>query len=387
MPLDFLVDELRRLESRGLRRRLRPIEGSQRAIVDVDGRAAVNFSSNNYLGLASAPALLDAARRALDEAGFGAGASRLIVGNLAPHRRLEQALAGFHDTQAALLFNSGYQANVGVLSALAGPEDVLFSDELNHASVIDGCRLSRARVEVYRHRDVEDLGRRLERTSGRRRFIVTDTVFSMDGDLAPLGELRALADQHEAVLVIDEAHATGVVGPAGRGLAAAIGVRAEVHVGTLSKALGAFGAYVAGSVALIDYLANRARSFVFSTALPPSVAAAAAAALGLARSAEGDHLRERLSERAAQFARGLGLGPRAYDIPIFPIVLGDERATMAASDRLLAEGIYVQGIRPPTVPAGTSRLRFTIMATHTAEQIDHALAALARALPERGRPG
>ena len=374
MPLDFLVDELRRLESRGLRRRLRPIEGSQRAIVDVDGRAAVNFSSNNYLGLASAPALLDAARRALDEAGFGAGASRLIVGNLAPHRRLEQALAGFHDTQAALLFNSGYQANVGVLSALAGPEDVLFSDELNHASVIDGCRLYRARVEVYRHRDVEDLGRRLERTSGRRRFIVTDTVFSMDGDLAPLGELRALADQHEAVLVIDEAHATGVVGPAGRGLAAAIGVRAEVHVGTLSKALGAFGAYVA-------------RSFVFSTALPPSVAAAAAAALGLARSAEGDHLRERLSERVSRFARGLGLGPRAYDIPIFPIVLGDERATMAASDRLLAEGIYVQGIRPPTVPAGTSRLRFTIMATHTAEQIDHALAALARALPERGRPG
>lgn len=389
--LDFLTEALRELEERGLRRRPRPIDGPQREIVRVDGREALNFSSNNYLGLADSPTLRDAIRRILDEHGVGAGASRLIVGNLRPHRRLEAELAAFQGTPAALLFNSGYQANVGVLSALAGPEDVLFSDALNHASLIDGCRLSKARVEIYSHADLADLERRLTTVPARRRFIVSDAVFSMDGDPAPVRELRALADRFGAALVLDEAHAVGVLGPGGRGVAAWRGVRADVHVGTLGKAFGVFGAYVAGSAPLVEYLLNRARSFVFTTALPAVVCAAAEAALDLIRSPAGDELRARLDDRTRQFADELArlglLATGAGSSPIFPIHVGDDRRAMQASERLLELGVYAQGIRPPTVPPGTARLRFALMATHTEDHIDRALTALRTLQQDRILPG
>jgi 8-amino-7-oxononanoate synthase len=379
-PLDYLADELSQLDARGLRRRLRPIDGPQNAVLQVDGRTALNFSSNNYLGLADTPHLRDAAITALHEDGVGSGASRLIAGNLRPLRRLEQKLAAFHGTKAALLFTSGYQANTGTLSALAGPDDVIFSDALNHASLIDGSRLSRATVSVYRHLDLNDLAHRLATTPGRRRFVVTDTVFSMDGDLAPLRELRALCDQTQTALLLDEAHATFILGPQGQGLAASSGVRADVHIATMGKALGTFGAYVAGSTALVDYLANRARSFVFTTALPPSIAAASEAALALTLSPQGDELRARLLARIAQFREGLRhlrlLAPGAGHTPIFPVLVGDDRQVMEASERLLEQGIYAQGIRPPTVPEGTARLRFALMATHEPQHVQRALAAL-----------
>jgi 8-amino-7-oxononanoate synthase len=378
---DFLDEELRDLEARGLRRRLRSVDGPQRARVLIDGREVLNFSSNNYLGLADHPALRDAAVAALEEDGVGSGASRLIVGNLRAHRDLEAEIAAFHGTEAALVFNSGYQANVGILAALAGHEDVIFSDALNHASLIDGCRLSRARTDVYAHGDAGDLRRRLATASARRRFVVSDSVFSMDGDIASVAELRRIADEANAILIIDEAHATGCLGPGGRGIAAQVGVRADVHMATLSKGFGCFGAYVAGSRALIDVLLNRARSFVFTTALPPSVPAAALAAIRLCRSSAGDALREDLSRRVARFREGLrSLGilvPGSGETAIFPVLIGDERRTMEASEMLLRAGIYAQGIRPPTVPRGTSRLRFALMATHEIADLDRALAALA----------
>jgi 8-amino-7-oxononanoate synthase len=382
---DILIRELAALDAQNLRRSLRLVGSPQDAVIELDGRRVVNFSSNNYLGLANHPAL-----RLRGDFGAGAGASRLIVGNLRPHRDLELALAEFHGAPAALFFTSGYQANVGVLQALAGPEDVIFSDALNHASIIDGCRLSRARVEVYQHNDPADLERRFLGSPGRRRFVVTDTLYSMDGDLAPLRELRALCDQHQAYLIADEAHSTGVLGPGGRGLAAALGVRLDVHVATLGKALGTFGAYVIGSQALIDTLINRARSFIFTTAPPPGLAATARAAVALAASAEGDRLRRQLDEHVAALrdglrARGL-LAAGAGHSPIFPIILGDERRALTATQALLGDGIYVQAIRPPTVPVGTSRLRISVMATHTAEHITALLAAIDRLDLPRGAP-
>lgn len=377
---EMLARELAAWDARGLRRRMRSVETAQGAVVRVEGVEAINFSSNNYLGLAAHPALVEAAHTALEEEGVGAGAARLIVGNLPAHRRLETAVARFHGGEAALLFPSGYQANVGTIAALAGPEDAVFSDALNHASVIDGCRLSRARTCVYRHRDVGHLAELLAANPARRRFIVTDTVFSMDGDLAPLAELRRLADVHAAYLVIDEAHATGVLGRQGRGLADAEGVRADVHVATLGKALGAAGAYVVGSRVLVDFLLHRARSFVFTTAAPPSIAAAACAALDVCLSAEGAALRVSLADNVERFRMGLdrlGLLARgAGKTPIFPVVLGDERRTLEATQMLLARGVFAQAIRPPTVPQGTSRLRFAVMATHSPEHIDRALDAL-----------
>jgi 8-amino-7-oxononanoate synthase len=375
-----LQQDLAALDALALRRRLRAVDTRQGATVRIDHLEAINFSSNNYLGLATHPALVAAARESLACEGVGAGAARLIVGNLPSHRRLEQRLAAFHDAEAALLFPSGYQANVGVLSALAGPEDVILSDALNHASLIDGCRLSRARICVYRHRDTSHVSELLATTPGRRRFVVTDTIFSMDGDLAPLVELRRLADRHGAHLVVDEAHATGVLGRDGRGLTDAAGVRADVHIATLGKALGVAGAYVVGSRTLIDFLLHRARSFVFTTGTPPSLAAAACAALDICLSAEGATLRDALRTRTARFRDGLAsiglLAEGAGMTPIFPIGFGDERQAMAASEALLARGVFAQAIRPPTVPPGTARLRFALMATHSPHHLDQALDAL-----------
>jgi 8-amino-7-oxononanoate synthase len=380
-PIDGIVAELRALEENGLRRRMRPVDGRQAAEVVVDGRPAINFSSNNYLGLADHPVLIEAARRAMDASGFGAGASRLIVGSLEPHRALEARVAEWKGTEAALLFNSGYQANVGLVSALAGPEDVVFSDELNHASLIDGCRLSRARVVVYRHADVADLRAKLRAETGRRRrLILTDSIFSMDGDRAPLADLAALAREHDALLVADEAHAVGVLGEHGVGLCAGHGV--DLQMGTLGKALGGFGAYVAARRPIIELLANRARSFVFTTALPAPVAAAAHAAIDWLATPEGDARRAQLTANCERFARGLrALELRAPATPSHVVPLqvreGDPRRAMAACEQLLERGVFAQGIRPPTVPAGTARLRFAVMATHTAAQLDRALDALA----------
>jgi 8-amino-7-oxononanoate synthase len=377
--------ELAALATQGLRRRMRPVDSPQRAEVVVDGRPAINFSSNNYLGLADHPMLADAAGRALAESGFGSGASRLIVGNLAAHRALEARLARWKNADAALLFSTGYQANLGLVSALAGPEDIVFSDSLNHASIIDGCRLSRARVEVYRHADLDDLAARLSAApSARRRLIVSDSVFSMDGDRAPLSPLTELAAAHRALLIIDDAHAVGVLGPDGVGLAAIDGV--HLQMGTLGKALGGFGAYVAGPAPVIELLSNRARSFVFTTALPIPVVAAAHAAIDWLTSDEGRARRERLGLLVERFHQGLAsIGFAVPPLPshIIPlrVVGGDPRRAMEASEALLSRGIFAQGIRPPTVPPGTARIRFTLMATHTDAHLETALSALAELRP------
>ena len=362
-----IASELAALDAAGLRRRLRTIDGSQAAEILVDGRRVVNFSANNYLGLADSPVLREAAVAAMHEHGFGAGASRLIVGNLSPHRALEARIARWKRTESALLFNSGYHANVGVISALVGPDDVVFSDALNHASIIDGCRLSRARVVVYPHLDVETLRASLAREPGRRRLVVSDSIFSMDGDRAPVAALAALARDHGALLAVDEAHATGLI---------ADDTPVDLRIGTLGKALGCFGAYVAASAALVDLLSQRARSFVFTTALPVPVVAAAHAAIDWLETDAGRARVAALAENCSHFHARRGLaGAPSHIVPIL-VRDGDPRRAMAACEALLERGIFAQGIRPPTVPPGTSRLRFAIMATHTRAQLERALDAL-----------
>ena len=382
MPgLDDLTRELAALEASGRRRTLRTVVGAPGRVMQLDGRTVLNFSSNNYLGLADHPALREAAVDMLGRAGTGAGASRLISGNQDVHELLEQELARFHRKPAALLFNSGYNANIGVIQALVGEGDVIFSDALNHASIVDGCRLSRARIIIYPHGDVDNLRGMLGAHGGRRRLVVTDAVFSMDGDRAPLAELAAVCAESGAALMVDEAHSGGALGPGGCGAAAEAGIDVDVHMGTLGKAFGSFGAYVAGSRALTELLMNRARSFVFTTALPPGVVAASRAALQVVRSDEGRVLRQRLAMHIARFREGLAslglLCPGAGSTPIFPVIVGDDVGAMECSQRLLERGIYVQGIRPPTVPRGTARLRFALMATQEEADLDRALEELA----------
>lgn len=376
---DELSEELARLETAGLKRRMRPVDGRQGPLIRVDGRDAVNLSSNNYLGLADHPALTSAAIDATQAFGTGSTASRLIAGSMEPHRQLEQTLGQLHGA-GALFFNSGYQANVGLLSALAGPEDAVFSDQLNHASLIDGCRLARTQVHVYKHLETKDLAQKLTATRARRKLIVSDTLFSMDGDLADVPALAELAGRHGAALLLDEAHAVGVLGPRGRGLAAHSATSVDAFTGTFGKAYGGFGAFVIAAPPIVDYLVNRARSFVFTTALPPGVAAAADTAINLVSGTLGDERRAALFERIAQLREGLmNLGkllPGAGHSPVFPLLIGDDRRTMEVSQALLERGYFVQGIRPPTVAPGTSRLRFALMATHTAEHIDGVLGAL-----------
>ncbi len=387
--LDFLEEELDALAERGRRRSLRGLHGGQGRTIALDGREVLNFSSNDYLGLAASPVLAEAASVHARRHGGGAGASRLIAGNHAAFEDLERGLASWQEREAALAFNSGYQANIGVLTALAGKGDLIVSDELNHASLIDGCRLSRGDVAIYRHADAQHADEVLrERGRGsRRRFLISDGVFSMDGDLAPVGDLAEVARRRGAILVIDEAHAVGVYGTKGRGLAAAREAAVDVHLGTLGKAFGSFGAYVCGPAVLREWLINRARSFIFTTALPPSVVGGSIAALGIIESAEGDALRGRLwrlVERARVRLDELGLlAPGAGSSPIFPIVVGEEEAAMRCCQALLDRGIYVQGIRPPTVPRGTSRLRLALMARHEDEDLEAVLEAL-RELRDQG---
>ncbi len=375
--MEFLADELAALDRRGLRRRMREVVGPQGRELELDGRRVLNFSSNNYLGLANHAGLCEAARSAVSVDGLGSGASRLISGNHARHLQLEALAARLHGCEAALLFNSGYQANLGVISALVGQADRVVSDELNHASIIDGCRLSRAGIEVYRHGDVAQLDAILAEPSKGRTLVVTEAVFSMDGDRAPLAEIAQCTKERGAMLMVDEAHALGVVSAAG--LAREVGVVPDVTVATLGKAAGAFGAYVAGSALLREWLLNRARSFVFTTA--PSIADVAAAAYGLEiiASADGEALRDQLWARCRQFRAGLldlGLGKGNAESAIFPVIVGEEAKAMACTERLLDRGLFVQGIRPPTVPRGTSRLRITLMAEHRAEDVSALLEAL-----------
>jgi 8-amino-7-oxononanoate synthase len=343
-------------------------------MVELDGHRLLNFSANDYLGLAGHPSLIHAAHSALDSAGFGAGASRLVVGNHREHDALEDALRRFHEADAVLCFNSGYHANIGVLPALASRGAHVFSDALNHASVIDGCRLSRARVTIYPHCGLAELAAELAASGSPRKLIVTDAVFSMDGDIAPLAALRQLADDHNAMLVVDEAHAVGALGPGGRGMCAAAAVVPDLLVGTLGKAFGSFGAYVCASEPVVELLRNSARSFVYTTGLPPAVAAASRAAVELLAGPVGRDARRRLMARIAELAEALGrVGARS---PIFPVIVGDDRAAVRLTERLMTSGLYVQAIRPPTVPEGTARLRIAVSAAHSANDIQRLSDAL-----------
>jgi len=370
-------DELQAIREASLYRRLRRVENEQGPTLVLDGREVINFSSNNYLGIANHPALAAAAKEAIDRYGCGSGASRLISGNMTLHEELETKLARFKGTGAALVFNSGFQANTGILSTLTGEGDAIFSDALNHASIIDGCRLSRAKSIVYAHGDLDQLESALKlEVEARRKLIVTETIFSMDGDEAPLGGIVELAERYGAMVMVDEAHATGIFGSTGAGIVAKLGLgeRVAVQMGTLGKALGGFGAYVAGSRALRELLINRCRSFIFTTSLPPAIMAMAMAAIDLVQ--QEPERREALWNNCRLLQAGLrelGFSLGSSESPILPLVIGDAGKCMQFSERLLEKGIFAQGIRPPTVPPGTSRLRITLMATHTRAQIDRAI--------------
>jgi glycine C-acetyltransferase len=382
-----VAERLEELRESGLYRRLRLVEGEQGTRVTLDGRQVLLLCSNDYLGLAGHPQVREAAAEAAMKWGAGAGASRLIAGNMQPHGALEERLAAFEGYEAALLFGSGYLANVGTIAALAGRGEVVFSDELNHASIIDGCRLSRAETFVYRHCDAEHLAWGLNKADERGSLIVSDGLFSMDGDVAPLAELLELARRHNCRLMVDEAHATGALGPGGRGSVAAAGLSGEVDVvmGTLGKALGSYGAYVCASHELADYLLNTARSFIFSTALPPPTVAAALAALKLLE-AEPQRV-HRLAANAETLRRSLaaeGLPVGDAGSQIVPVTLGDPEQAMALCERALERGVFAQGIRPPTVPPGSSRLRFTVMATHEPAELEEAARSVGAAARELG---
>jgi glycine C-acetyltransferase/8-amino-7-oxononanoate synthase len=387
-----IEERLAELEQRGLTRRLRLVSGPQGPTVLLDGKPVLLLCSNNYLGLADHPRVREAAAAAAMRWGVGAGASRLISGTMTVHRRLEERLAAFTGRQSCLLFGSGYLANLGVIGALASSGDTVFSDELNHASIVDGCRLSRAQVVVYRHRDPEHLLWSMRRHGGRREsrgrsLVVTDSIFSMDGDVAPLQEIVELAQAFGARVAVDEAHATGTFGPGGHGALAEAGLEGEVDaiVGTLGKSLGSYGAYVCGDEAMIRYLLNTSRSFIFSTAPSPPAIAGALAALDLLE--ERPHRVERLAANARALRRSLaaeGFSVTEDDMHIVPIVVGDERDTLRLSQEAIEQGVFAQAIRPPTVAPGTSRLRLATMASHTASDMRLAAGVLAAAAREVG---
>ena len=385
--------ELRELTEANLRRGLRTVEGMQGPTMRYGGRTLVNLSSNNYLGLAGYPAIIEASVEAARSAGASGAASPLISGHMAAHEELARALAAFKRKDAALVFGSGFLANLGLITALAGDGDAVFSDALNHASIVDGCRLSRARVHIYPHGSLNRLEDALKGSRARRKLIVTDGVFSMDGDLAPLPGICDLAGKYNAVLVVDDAHGTGVIGEGGRGSGAYFGVEEGVSVsmGTLGKALASYGAFACADSEVVDYLINKARPYIYSTSPPPAVAAASCAAVRVAEGAEGERRRENLANLCARFRAGLrfigvrvGEPPPGAEIPIFPIIIKDTEKTLALAEYLMEAGVYLLAIRPPTVPEGTSRLRATLMATHTEAQIDRTLDALESGLKKLG---
>lgn len=382
MSLDFLAGEMQRVRDSGRYRSLRDFHGPQEPETRMQGRDVLLFCSNNYLGLSTHPDVVAAAQQATAQWGTGSGGSRLISGNSALHRELETELARLKQTEDAIVFGTGYQANLGAVSALVGPEDLIASDRLNHASLVDACRLSRAKVEVYGHADARAARAALsERKSHRRALLVTDGVFSMDGDEAPLQALAEVTKEADAILLVDDAHGTGVLGNgAGTAHAHGVGKRIDVRVGTLSKSLAGQGGFVAGSAQLIDYLRNVSRPFIFSTAPAPASMAAALEAVRVLRR-EPQRV-TRLLENARRMRAGLqALGLRVPDgrTPIIPVIVGSEADAMAVMRRLEAEGIYVAAVRPPTVPPGSCRLRVTVMATHTPQQVDACIDAFAKA--------
>ncbi len=378
-PLHYLERELDELRERGLFRWPRLLEGPQEPVARYDGREVINLCSNNYLGLASHARLKAAARRAVDELGVGSGAVRTIAGNMAIHKELEEELARYKHTEATLLYQSGFTANAGTVAALLGKEDIIISDELNHASIIDGARLSGADKKIFPHKDVASARRLLEESRGaRHRLLITDGVFSMDGDVAPLPELVELAEEFGAIMMVDDAHASGVMGQHGRGTVDHFSLHGRVHVqvGTLSKAFACQGGYVAGSRVLIDYLIHRARPLLFSTSHPPSVAASALAAVRLVQ--EEPELVEHLWDNTRFFKKGLtqlGFNTGASETPITPVIIGDERQTMDLSDRLFSAGVFALGIAFPTVPRGKARVRTIVTAAHTRTHLQRALDA------------
>jgi len=372
----WVAEALATLQADGRMRALRPVDPVDAVTVRLDGRRLKLFSSNDYLGLSSHPEVRTAASSAAAQVGMGPRGAALVCGHTTEHAALERELAALKGVESALLFPTGFQANLAVLGALGGPDATFFSDALNHASIIDGCRLGRPRqVQVYRHRDTADLARRLAACGTPRKVVVSDSVFSMEGRAAPLADLADLAEEHDATLVVDEAHATLVRGPAGAGLAAEVGVGDRVHfqVGTLSKAFGAQGGFVACDAPTRRWLLNVARPYIFTTALPLPVVAAARAALAIAT--RNDDLREALRINVERMGLALGVGPRDGS-PIFPVVVGDNTAAVAESGRLLEAGFHVPAIRPPTVPEGTARLRIALSAAHAAADIEALAAAL-----------
>ncbi|WCJ58592.1 8-amino-7-oxononanoate synthase [Fontisphaera persica] len=383
-----LTEDLARWRERGLGRALTALDSPQGPRVRLSGRDYLNFSANDYLGLANHPRLKEAAAAAVQRYGAGAGAARLLSGSLPPQSDLETALADYKNAGAALSFSSGYATALGVIPALVDKGDVVLLDKLAHACLVDGARLSGARLRVFAHNDLEDLEAKLQwavsqRAAGgaRRVLIVCESVYSMDGDAAPLADLVALKERYGAWLLVDEAHATGVLGPRGAGLAQQLNLagRIEVQMGTLGKALGAAGGFIAGPPVLRDWLVNRARSFVFSTAPPPAVAAAALAGVQLAQSAEGEQRRQALRERVAQLVAGLrDLGWQVADpaAAIVPLLLGAEERALAWAARLREQGFFLPAIRYPTVPHGRARLRISLSAAHTAEDVHALLEAL-----------
>ncbi len=375
-----LQDDLSELNRHGMLRTLREIESAQGPRVTIAGQEYLLLCSNNYLGLANHPALIEAACRATCDFGAGSGASRLISGSMSLHHRLEERIADFKGAEAALVFNSGYAANTGIIQGLLGSGDTIFSDSFNHASIIDGCRLSGARTLVYPHNDMQALEEILQRETPQRSgrwLIVTDGVFSMDGDLAPLDQLADLKERFDAWLLVDDAHGGGVLGARGRGTAEHFNCleRIDLQMGTFGKALGSFGAYLAARQEVVTTLINRSRSFIFSTSLPPGVLAANLAAIELVNSEEGLRRRTRLEANRKLFSGMLadaGLDLCGSATQIIPILIGDPQPTMQAAAKLFSQGIYLSGIRPPTVPAGTCRLRVTLMSDHSAVELGQA---------------
>jgi 8-amino-7-oxononanoate synthase len=387
--LDFLSQEIESLKSAGLYRQLKRIEKINGPRITVDGKDYLLFCSNNYLGLANHPKIIQKTIKIIKEFGFGAGASRLISGNTIIHEELERRIAQFKEREAAVVFPTGYMANIGAITSLVDENDTVIIDRLNHASIIDACRLSKAKIQVYSHKDMQALEKILIKSDKyQKRLIITDSVFSMDGDIAPLTQIVELAKKYDAITMIDEAHATGCIGKQGRGVEnfyKSLGMQEDVDIvmGTLSKALGSLGGFVAGSHKLIDYLINKARSFIYTTALPPSACAASIAALDILESDQSplstlwlntEYLREKLNK--------LRLNTKGSKTQIIPILIGDAQKTMEISQELFKRGIFISGIRPPTVPKDESRLRITVSASHSKEDLE-CLASSLQALTQR----
>jgi 8-amino-7-oxononanoate synthase len=389
-PFAAYREELERIRRGDQFRTIRAVEGGSGPRIGWNGRSLINFGSNNYLGLAEHPRVKAAAIRAIEREGVGAGASRLLTGDRAVHDELETALAQLKGTEAALVFTTGYQANVGVLPSLVGRGDLILADRDCHASLIDGCRASGARFRVYRRDRLDQLRTLLtRRPADGRVLIVTDSVFSMEGDLAPLPDLAALAERHDALLLVDDAHATGVLGPRGTGSSEHWNLRDRpiIQMGTLSKALGALGGFVAGPRVLIDYVLNRARTFIYTTALPAGIAAAALEAIRVLND-EPDR-RERLWANTRQWrdgVRALGFDTLGSASPIIPLRIGNDSLALRVATALADDGVYAPAIRPPTVPAGTARLRTSVLATHTPDDLALALSAVERVAARLGVP-